>query len=436
MSTLLVREYVDRLWPLNRSITGNGLRESLRILQELIPVELVEVPTGTKVLDWQVPLEWNIEDAYLLDPSGKKAVDFKKSNLHVINYSEPVESEMTLEELEPHLHSIREQPDAIPYITSYYRQRWGFCLTHNQRRMLTPGKYKAVIKSSLKSGAMTYGHLVLPSTEGETREILLTSYLCHPSMGNNELAGPICCALIYQQLKAMDTRRFNYRFVLAPETIGAIAYLAKYGDKMKQNCHAGYVITCCGTDHDFTYKMSRRGNTAADRCAIHALQHYCASTKSKFQTVEFTPQGSDERQYCSPGYDLPVGSLMRAMYGTYPEYHTSLDSRELIRPESMLATVEVYMHALRSLEMNRTYLNTQPYGEPNLGSRGLYPTLSDVRERSDHLRLMLYILNMSDGKHDLCEIADRAGAPVWQAYSIAETLRQQNLLTAVQDARP
>ncbi len=426
-----IRSYIDRLWPLPRSITGNGLRDSLTIMQELIPLELHEVKTGTKIFDWTVPSEWNIIDAYILDPDGVKIVDFHASNLHVVSYSIAVNRAMELAELDTYLHSLPEQPDAIPYVTSYYQKRWGFCLSHKQRRSLKKGTYRVVIDSTLCDGSLTYGDAYLPSTEGENREILISSYLCHPSMANNELTGPLCAAFLFRKLAAQSQRRFNYRFFIGPETIGALAYLSQHGDHLKQFCHAGLVVTCCGSEHDFTYKRSRRGTSIVDRCVRNSLGELAAISKRPFTIVDFAPEGSDERQYCSPGFNLPIGSLMRAMYGTYPEYHTSLDNRSFVSPAAMLETVEVYHKCIQAIEMNRMYLNLQPYGEPNLGSRGLYPLLGNVKSRSDQLRMMMFILNYSDGNYDLCEIAEKAGGSLTEAYSIAETLREKGLLKLI-----
>ncbi len=426
-----MQEYFDRLWPLHRSITGEGLRKSLRILKEIIPLNLSEVASGTQVFDWKVPMEWNIEDAYLLGPSGEKVIDFQQNNLHVVNYSEPVNCELSLDDLNPFLHSISDQPTAIPYVTSYYKSRWGFCLSENQRRSLVPGRYKAVIDSTLHAGSLTYGDCVVPSTENESREILISTYLCHPSMGNNELTGPLLSAFLYRKLAAQKVRRFNYRFVIAPETIGALAYLSKHGEHLKKYCHAGFIVTCCGTDDDLTYKRSRRGDATVDRCTEHVLKYFTPHIQTNYSVVDFFPEGSDERQYCSPGFNLPVGSLMRAMYGTYPEYHTSLDDKDFISLPALVNTIEVYMKTVQAIEANHTYLNTKPYGEPQLGSRGLYPTLANVRERDKQLKLTMYILNFSDGEHDLCAIAEKAGAPIWELYPIAEKLRERDLLRRI-----
>ncbi len=425
-----IESYFDRLWPICRSISGNGLRESFKILQEVIPLNLFEVPTGTKVLDWVVPKEWNIEDAYIEDAEGTRVIDFKTNNLHVVNYSVPVDVWLELDELQDNLHSLPHMPTAIPYVTAYYNEKWGFCLSQEARQKLKPGKYHAVIRSKLAAGAITYGECSLPSTEGSDQEVLISSYLCHPSMANNELSGPLVTAFLYDTLKHLPKRKYNYRFVIVPETIGSIAFLAANGEALKKNCIAGLVATCCGDANAITYKKSRRGDSLVDRCALNTLQNYFLETGKPFTAKEFFPTGSDERQYCSPGFNLPVGSLCRTMYGDYREYHTSLDNKDFVSFAATRETVWLYLQILMSIEVNSTFVNQAPYGEPMLGTRGLYPTMGGSTEliTKNHIQNMMYLLNFSDGSNDLCNIADRANCSVVELATIAEKLMEKKLL--------
>lgn len=418
----------DRLWPICRSITGNGVRQSFAILGEVAPYDLVEVPSGEKVLDWTVPKEWNIEDAFVADESGRRVIDFRQHNLHVLGYSVPVDQWFTLDQLQAHLYSLPDQPDAIPYFTTYYKERWGFCIEDRRRKALAPGRYRAVIRSTLEPGSMTYGHRLLPSTTGGTEEVLISSYLCHPSMANNELSGPLLATYLHRALSRMPERRFNYRFVLVPETIGAIAYLARHGAHLKRHCAAGLVATCCGDPRAITYKRSRRANALIDRCVQDVLEDYRHESGKEFSTLDFFPSGSDERQYCSPGFNLPVGSLMRSMYTKYPEYHTSLDNKSMISFGSLIESIELYLRVCLSLEKNELLCSTVPYGEPMLGPRGLYPTLGGAVDTKDVVKDMMYLFNYADGEHDLCDIARRAGSSILELAAVAEPCKAAALL--------
>ena len=418
----------DRLWPICRSITGNGVRQSFAILGEVAPYDLVEVPSGEKVLDWTVPKEWNIEDAFVADERGRRVIDFRQHNLHVLGYSVPVDQWFTLDQLQAHLYSLPDQPDAIPYFTTYYKERWGFCIEDRRRKALAPGRYRAVIRSTLEPGSMTYGHRLLPSTTGGTEEVLISSYLCHPSMANNELSGPLLATYLHRALSRMPERRFNYRFVLVPETIGAIAYLARHGAHLKRHCAAGLVATCCGDPRAITYKRSRRANALIDRCVQDVLEDYRRESGKEFLTLDFFPSGSDERQYCSPGFNLPVGSLMRSMYTKYPEYHTSLDNKSMISFGSLIESIELYLRVCLSLEKNELLCSTVPYGEPMLGPRGLYPTLGGAVDTKDVVKDMMYLFNYADGEHDLCDIARRAGSSILELAAVAEPCKAAALL--------
>lgn len=413
--------YFDRLWPICRSISGDGLRESFGILQEIIPLQLEEVATGTQVHDWVIPKEWNIREAYIITPSGERIADFAANNLHVVSYSVPINQKMSLDELSPHLHTLEKQPTAIPYMTSYYRETWGFCMSQEQKDRLEPGEYHVVIDSTLEDGHLTYGRLLL---QGESdQEVLFSSYLCHPSMANNELSGPLAMAFLYEKIAAIPNRRYSYRFVLAPETVGVVAFLSKYGADLIHHLEAGYVLTCCGDRGEFTYKRSRRGNSLADRAAEHILKH-----GHQHKVIDFAVGGSDERQYCAPGYNFPVGSLMRTMYQKYPEYHTSLDNKEFLSFDHLEQTINTYFDIVRLLELNEFYESKVKFCEPQLGKRGLYP--SSVNPEDDRVALhnLLHLLAHSDGESDLISIAERRPCSALDLEEPIRNCRDQGIL--------
>jgi aminopeptidase-like protein len=412
------------LFPLPRSLAGPAYRQTLELLEGVMgPAERHRFATGERVFDWTIPPEWTIRDAWLKAPGGRRILSVEDSNLHVVSYSVPVHRRLPLEELQLHLHSLPDQPQAIPYRTSYYRRDWGFCLTDAQRRELPSGDYEVLIDAELAPGHVELAELVLPGTG--PAEILFSTYCCHPSMANNELSGPVLAAHLARLVRRRAPRpRFTYRFLFAPETIGAIAYLSRFGDRLKRRLAAGYVITCVGDPGAFTYKRSRRGGSLADRVAEHCLRHsgepWCAR--------DFFATGSDERQYCSPGFDLPVGSLMRSMYGTYPEYHTSLDDLSLITPRALGESLALYWRIVEALEANDTFEATLPHCEPNLGSRGLYPTTGGAAGCEQGLEDMMQLLNFCDGGPDLLAVADRAGRPIAALAPIAEMLSERGLL--------
>jgi aminopeptidase-like protein len=418
-----------RLFPISRSITGDGVRETLAVLGEQIPeLEVVEVPTGTAVLDWTVPQEWNIVDAYILDPSGRKIVDFRESNLHVVGYSVPVDRKLNLEEVQQHLHSLPEQPDAIPFVTSYYTPRWGFCLPHRQREALGPGTYTVRIDSELKDGALTYGEAVLPGATHD--EAFLSTYVCHPSMANNELSGPVVLTALLNWLRNLPTRRLTYRAVFVPETIGSLTYISRNLERLKERVVAGFNVTCVGDEREYSYLPSRAEDTLADRVALHVLRHHTPS----FKRYRFLDRGSDERQYCSPGVDLPFASLMRSRYTTYPEYHTSLDNFELVTAVGLQGSLDALRRCLQCLEHDEVFQVTT-LGEPCLGRRGLYPTLSDRASIGAAVRRTLNILAYCDGQRTLLEVAEKIDEPMWELLDVVRRLRDADLLRSVKSAR-
>ena len=420
-----MHELVRRLFPIARSITGDGVRETLRILGEHVPLEIHEVPTGTRAFDWTVPPEWSIRDAYILDEAGDRIVDFRRSNLHVVGYSVPVDTTLSLAELQPHLHSLADQPSAIPYVTSYYERRWGFCLSHEQRLRLRDGRYRVVIDSELKEGSLTYGELVIPGATAS--EVFLSTYVCHPSLANNELSGPVVATWLAKWI-AGRPRRYTYRLVFIPETIGSLVYLSRHLDALKANVVAGFNLTCVGDDRAYSFLPSRMGDTLADRVALHVLR----ARHPDFVRYSFLDRGSDERQYCSPGVDLPVVSVMRSKYHEYPEYHTSLDDLTVVTPAGLEGAYAALRDCLEVLEANRTYRATT-LGEPHLGGRGLYPTLG-TRSSSAAVRTTMDLLAYADGAHDLVAIGDLIGVPVMDLQPVAEQLVTHGLLTEVPGA--
>jgi aminopeptidase-like protein len=430
MSGQAMYELATELFPINRSLTGPGYRETLAILERTAgPLERHRFASGEQVYDWEVPREWTLRDAWVKGPDGDVVVSLARSNLHVVGYSTPVAARLRLDELQPHLHSLPDQPDAVPYRTSYYAEDWGFCIADRERGALPDGEYEVLIDADLAPGHIELGEVVIPGSEPS--EVLFSTYCCHPSMANNELSGPIVTAFLARLLRERDTPpRHTYRFLFSPETIGAIAYLSRFGDRLRERLAAGYVVTCVGDEGDFTYKRSRRGDSLADRVAEHVLAHSARA----YGVLDFFPAGSDERQYCSPGFDLPVGSLMRSMYGTYPEYHTSLDDLSLITPEALAESLGLYARMVDALEANETLENTQPFGEPQLGKRGLYPTTGGGSEAlaATRLRDTLWVLNRCDGTADLLSAAETAQRPIWELASAAEPLREHGLLRPVE----
>ena len=408
------------LYPICRSITGNGVRETLRRLQAHIPLVVSEVPSGTPVFDWTVPNEWNITDAYVKNAAGERVIDFGESNLHVLSYSIPVRTRMSLAELQPHLITLPEQPDAIPYRTSYYVERWGFCLAHRQLLAMPDGHYDICIDSSLAPGHLTYGEYYL---EGETAdEVLISTHVCHPSLANDNLSGIVLATFLAQRLQTM-ARRYSYRFLFIPGTIGSLTWLALNEPQLARIKH-GLVLANLGDAGQLTYKKSRRDSADIDRAVANVLRRSGAAHRIR----DFIPYGYDERQFCSPGINLPVGCLSRTPNGEFPEYHTSKDDLTFLRPTSLADSLECCLAIVRVVEGNRTYTNRNPKGEPQLGRRGLYREVGGAADARVREMALLWVLNLSDGQHSLLDISDRSGVDFDLLRSAADALLQHDLL--------
>jgi aminopeptidase-like protein len=414
---------IEALYPMCRSITGEGLRQSLRRIAREIPLSLVEVATDTPVFDWTVPREWNLRQAYVETLDGRRVVDVARSNLHILQYSVPVDRVVEREELLRHVHTLPEAPDWIPYRTSYYREDWGFCLSQRQADALAEPRYRVVIDSTLAPGHLTYGELVLPGMRDE--EVLISCHSCHPSLANDNLSGVAVATMLARRLMARERRRLTYRFLFIPGTIGSLAWLAANEAVVPRVTH-GLVLSCLGDGAPLTYKQSRRGSAAIDRIVAHVLQ----ASGEPYRILPFTPYGYDERQYCSPGFDMPVGCLMRSPNGTFPEYHTSADNLAFLRPAALAGSLETVMRIVDVIEGDGAYRNLSPKGEPQLGKRGLYRPIGGKKEAgggADQMAL-LWVLNQSDGRHSLLDIAERAGMPFAAIRAAADALIAADLL--------
>jgi aminopeptidase-like protein len=409
------------LYPICRSITGDGVRKTLQILSRYLPLQQSEVASGTQVLDWTVPNEWNIRDAYVADARGRRVIDFRAHNLHVLNYSTPVHARMPLSELRKHLHTLPDQPDLIPYRTSYYNQTWGFCLSHNQLNALPEGDYEVHIDATLEPGSLTYAEAVLPGES--SAEILISAHVCHPSLADDNLSGLVVAAFLARNLAGQARRRHTLRFLFAPGTIGAITWLARNREQAQRIQH-GLTLTCLGDAQPFTYKKTVFGGTEIDRAAAHVL----ATSGFPHQIIEFFPYGYDERQYNSPGFRLPVGSLMRGRHGMFPQYHTSADNLEFVAADRLLESLRVLTDVVDVLDGNQRYVNLAPFGEPQLGSRGLYRALGGTQIADLQLAL-LWVLNLSDARHSLLDIAERAHMPFRTIRAAADLLISHGLLS-------
>ena len=420
-----IHSFANELWALNRSITGEGVRETLSCIKKhLQNLNTISVPSGTKVFDWTVPDEWHVSEAYIITPSGEKICDFSINNLHLVGYSVPFCGRMKLEELQKHLYSLPEQPNAIPYITSYYEERWGFCLTQEQRNVLADGEYEVVIDSKLFNGQLNYGELILPGESDQ--EIFLSTYICHPSMANNELSGPTVATYLAKWLSELKVRRYTYRFIFIPETIGSIIYLSKNYIHLKKKVFAGFSISCVGDDRSYSYLPSRNGNTISDKVAKHVLKW----TDPDYKSYTWLDRGGDERQYCAPGIDLPIASILRTKHGEYSEYHTSLDNLDdVVTPKGLDGGYWALRKALELIEKNNIY-KVNILCEPQMGRRGLYPTLSK-KNSGDQTRLIMNLISYCDGEHTLIDIAEKINLPAWDLYESIETLISHDLISPI-----
>ena len=415
-----IYQLIKKLYPLCRSISGNGVRQTLKIIKTHIPLKIHEVPSGKKVFDWTIPDEWNIKDAYIKNSKGKKIVDFKKSNLHVLNYSTPIHQKMPLKKLKKHLFSLSKYPTWIPYLTSYYKKNWGFCLSHNQLKKLKAGIYEVCIDSSLKKGHLTYGELHLKGQKKQ--EVLFSTYTCHPSLCNDNLSGVALLTFLAKKLLNKNLK-YSYRFLFIPETIGAITWLSLNQTKLVNIKH-GLVATCVGDPGKLTYKKTRDGEAVIDKVVEKVL----IDSGEPYKVINFFPSGSDERQFCSPGFNLPIGSLMRTPYGQFPEQHSSADNLKFIGDNYLADSFEKYQQVIAILEKNATYLNLNPKGEPQLGKRGIYRMLGSQKTHDLDELAMFWVLNLSDKTNSLLDIAIRSQLTFDQIYNAAQILLSKKLL--------
>ena len=414
---------ITDLFPICRSITGDGVRETLARLARVVPLTTHEVPSGTPVFDWTVPDEWNIRDAYVKNARGERVIDFRRSNLHVVNYSVPFRGRMSLEELRPHLFTLPEQPDRVPYRTSYYQRNWGFCLSQNQLDALAEGEYEVCIDSSLQPGCLTYGELTIPGCS--TEEVLVSAHICHPSLANDNLSGAVIAAHAARRLQSLSLR-LSYRFLFIPATIGSIAWLSA-NEARVPGIRYGLVLACLGDPGPLTYKRSRRSDAKIDQAAIHVLRQL-----GEHEVLEFSPYGYDERQFCSPGFDLPVGRLSRTPHGRFPEYHTSADNLAFIQPAQLAKSLSACLEIFEVIEKDRICLNRKPNCEPQLSKYGLYDPIGGVAESPEFRMAILWVLNLSDGRHSLLDIAERSGLRFRQIALAADALSEHGLLEKIQ----
>lgn len=418
-----IHDFAKNLWAFNRSITGEGVRDTLSAIKQILPtLSLKAIPSNTEVFDWVVPKEWKVREAYIVTPKGQKICNFSENNLHLLGYSVPFSGALTLEELKNHLHTLPDQPKAIPYVTSYYEERWGFCLSHQEYEGLEAGIYDVLVDTELFDGELNFGELLI---EGKSKkEIFLSSYICHPSMANNELSGPTVLTYLSKWLSEKEKNEYSYRIIFIPETIGSIAYLSKNIDEMKEKIFSGFNISCVGDDRSYSYLPSRSGDSISDKIALHVLKWI----DPKFVKYSWLDRGSDERQYCAPGIDLPIASIMRTAFGHYPEYHTSLDDLEnVVTPEGLDGGYWALRRAIEAIEKNKKYVVTV-LCEPNMGKRGLYPTLS-TKDSASEVRLMMNFISLCDGNTSLLEIADTLELPIWDLYDLSDQLIGHGLIS-------
>ncbi len=416
---------IEQMYPICRSITGNGVRETLSIISKIIPIIIHEIPSKTKVLDWEVPLEWNIQDAWIKNAKGEKIVDFKNSNLHVLNYSIPIHKKVNLQELKEHLFTLPDYPEWIPYRTSYHDKEWGFCMSYNQFKELNDEIYEIKIDSKHEKGSLTYGEFFI---KGQIKdEVLISTHICHPSLANDNLSGIAVSVFIADILSKIKTK-FSYRFLFIPATIGSITWLSLNEDKIKKIKY-GLVLNLLGDSAKFNYKKSRSGYSAIDKIVQNCLKHFVED----YGVLDFSPYGYDERQYCSPGYNLPVGRLSRSIYGEFPEYHNSADNLDFIKPDKLEESFELLLSIIHVIEDNKTFINLISKGEPQLGKRGLYRKIGGESDVKEYQMALLWILNQSDGENSLLDISVKSGINFNLIKTAAEELENVELIKAIKN---
>lgn len=418
-----IHSFARLLWSFNRSLTGHGVRQTLdEIKKHLAELEVFSVATGTQVFDWKVPKEWEVWEAHITTPDGERICDFKQNNLHLVGYSHPFEGDLPLDELKKKLHTLPDQPEAVPYVTSYYDEGWGFCLSQNQFDALKDGTYHVVVNTRLFDGVLNYGEFILPGKS--EKEIFLSTYVCHPSMANNELSGPVVLTYLARWLKSIKKLNYSYRIIFVPETIGSITYLSKNLAEMKKRIIAGFNVTCIGDNRSYSYVPSRSGDTTSDEVAKHVLKWI----DPEYVAYSWLDRGSDERQYCSPGVDLPVATILRTKYGQYPEYHTSLDDLvSVVTAEGLNGGYWALRRAIEAIE-NNSFFVAKMLCEPQMGRRGLYPKTSKKDLKYKDSRMMMDFLSFCDGQHSLLSIAEKLNTPIWELYSLVETLESHELI--------
>ena len=414
--------FINSIWSHCRSITGDGLRETLKAIQQIHPeMRIIEVPSGTAVLDWVVPQEWNIKEAWVKNERGEKIIDFSVNNLHIVNYSEPFQGMVSRSELEEHLYTLEDQPDVTPYVTSYYKRRWGFCISKNEKDALQGESFEVFIDSSFHDGALSIGELYLPGARHD--EVLFSTYCCHPSLANDQLSGIALNVYLANWIKNLTVRNFSYRFIFIPEMIGSASYAHLHLNSLKERVKAAFNVTCVGDERVWSYIPSRKGGTLADKAALNLLKYY----SSKFVTYTWNDRASDESMFCAPGIDLPMASMIRSKYGTFPEYHTSADVVGVtVTEKGMQETFEMYQRLVTILEHNE-YPTSRVLGEPQLGKRGLYPDLS-IKDSTNHVKNMLNVLSYCDGSNDVFDISDKADVPTLEVIEHLQVFKEHELI--------
>ena len=422
-----IYKFAKKIFPINRSLTGDGNRLTLKLIKKIIPnLKIKEIPSKTRVYDWTIPEEWNVNDAYIINPNGKKICSFKQNNLHLVGYSQPINKSLNLNQLKKHLHFNKSLPSAIPYVVSYYKKNWGFCISYKEFKKLKKGNYKVVINSKLSKGSMTYGELIIPGKI--KKEILLSTYICHPSLANNEISGPSLLTFVGKFLNSLKDRYYTYRLVFHPENIGAIAYISKNFKVLKKNVVAGYVLSCVGDDRSYSFMPSRNGNSLSDKVAKYVLKNY---TK-KFQEFSFLDIGSDERRYCAPNINLPVCSIMRTKYGNYKEYHTSQDNMSLVSNKGFQGAYNIYLNVIKVLENNHIYI-TRTKCEPQLGKRDLYPNVSRWPNKKSwsEISKIVNLLSYADGQNDLIDLSEKIKVRADDLFNILNKLIKEDLIKKI-----